>query len=280
MATGAEGGDPLYPGGGNCRPGHGQPRAGKPRVTVHRVSTQSGTGRSAGIAAPRAAARPVVRRPSQALVCAWYTRHAAALAQLDRPDSALQRQRAAAHVAPLHHLLGASPDYRLALDGCTERPHRRPGWDWDPLAELAHVHAGLLTVHPGDPVPLHDHPGSRGVQMVVAGRIRVTQYRRERPPGATGDTYILHPLARFDLRRGEAAFFTPVADVHGLAARGERCVILNLLLDPYPAGSRGWYFPHADRPADTPLLATRWHPAFPALRRVSGDDAHMTGAET
>lgn len=248
-------------------------------MTVHRVSTQSATNESAGIVIPRAAAHPVVRRPSQALVSAWYTRHAAALAQLDRPESAVQRQRAAAHVAPLHHLLGASPDYRLALDGCTERPHRRPGWDWDPLADLANIHAGLLTVHPGDPVPLHDHPGSRGVQLVVAGRIRMIQYRRERPPGTAEDTYILHPLARFDLQRGEAAFFTPAADVHGLTAHGERCVILNLLLDPYPAGSRGWYFPHTDRPADTMLLATRWRLAFLALRRMTGDGAGMTGAD-
>lgn len=253
---------------------------GNPSVTVHRVSTQSATNESAGMVMPRAAAHPEVKHPSQALVSAWYTRHAAALAQLDRPDSAVQRQRAAAHVAPLHHLLGASSDYRLALDGCTERPHRRPGWDWDPLAELAHIHAGLLTVHPDDPVPLHDHPGSRGVQLVVAGRIRVTQYRRERPPGAAEDTYILHPLARFDLRRGEAAFFTPAADVHGLTAHGERCVILNLLLDPYSAGSRGWYFPHADRPADTMLLATRWCLASGAPRRLTGNGAGMTGTDT
>jgi hypothetical protein len=161
-------------------------------------------------------------------------------------------------VAPLHHLLCASPDYRRALNDCSDRPHRQPGWDWDALAELPHIHAGLLTVHPDDPIPLHDHPGSRGVQLVVAGRLRVTQYRRERPSDATEDTYLLHPLGRFELHPGEATFFTPAADVHGLAAHGRQCVILNLLLDPYPAASRGWYLPHSDDPAAKVLLATRW----------------------
>lgn len=193
----------------------------------------------------------------QSVAASWSGEHLSTLGRLDDPASEHQRRQATGCMETLHRLLSDCDEYRDAVATCKAGPLRHCGGTWILLVELPRLHIGLLTLERDDPVPVHDHSRTSGAQLLLAGRLAIRQFQRERPAGAAPDMFLLTPVGRWTLDPGDALFFTSSADVHEMHALSERSVTLHVQLDPERSAKRGWYFPHLGDIGGV-CLATRW----------------------
>ena len=63
----------------------------------------------------------------------------------------------------------SEPELQQAMTDCPAKHElNTPSW-WTTLYEDAHCHVALVAVYEGMAMPLHDHPGSQGVSVVLSG---------------------------------------------------------------------------------------------------------------
>lgn len=176
---------------------------------------------------------------------------------------ARELNRGIRHLAPYREAL-------LRAETC--QPSARPS-RFQPLVEAPGLRLGFLTLFRFSRVPIHDHPGAQGVQVVLTGRARVQQYEQladERPRGR---------LARLERRADrllgpdQGAAYTPKRlNIHELQASTPRCVLLNLVVRPPEPERRTWYFA-VDAFGSGPLgLYARVRPGAPPKRAANAED--------
>jgi len=109
-----------------------------------------------------------------------------------------------------------------------------------------HLKVGLQAVQKGNPIPLHDHPGSAGVVLVLTGIVNF-QYAN-----VIGDQTNPGPvelqIARIRNRQpGQVCWFhAEDRNIHRVEAKTDRAVILVAHLRQHEDGPRHMYFPVSD----------------------------------
>lgn len=146
----------------------------------------------------------------------------------------------------MHKLLLSSTTYRNLVNSAFNNLVRTKYWGWRSIHEDALGKVGLFSMYKDSPVPLHDHPGTCGVMMVVDGEVEVERYRLtevSRKKEASGlvemescDRKLLKPfeITWFDETEG---------NIHGFETKTEQCVMLKVQIPAMVSGSRSWYFP-------------------------------------
>lgn len=123
-------------------------------------------------------------------------------------------------------------------------------------------------------IPLHDHPGSRGGQVVLSGAVRLRQFDPDPVERSEGSRLaVLRLLSDRVLGEGGTGVYTETqGNVHDLEAMSPVCVLLNLVLAPFPVHTRSWYFPvsplrqHGVRIVTTKVGGSGRHPAGRAVK--------------
>ncbi len=158
-----------------------------------------------------------------------------------------------------HQLMESVPAYGELLEICSSRPVSRENpWLWYPLQEGEWARVGLLTVTADHPLPLHDHPGSSGLLLVLSGEVRVRQFDIAGVVWQRSRVGLQHrsdcSLAKYEI----SAFRAYCGNIHGIEALSERAILLDLLLHPCHDAMRSWYFPRLDMgPSISPIIADR-----------------------
>lgn len=145
----------------------------------------------------------------------------------------------------MHSLLMSTASYRELVNSSYRRLTRTKYWGWKPVYEDDLGKAGLFSIYRSAEVPLHDHPGTHGVLMVVEGELEVErftlkeQYRQTNESGMVElDRYDYQTLKPFDI-----TWFGPEeGNLHRMQAISEQCVLLQVHL-PKSDSDRSWYFP-------------------------------------
>jgi len=137
---------------------------------------------------------------------------------------------------------------------CSDHP-----WGWVPMLDTPDVLVGTLTVFHDQPIPLHDHPGSTGLLLVLRGEVQIASYQpADTPDHAPRSPLALVQTAHDILAPGQFAHFGPSENnIHGMQAIDDDCVLLDVLFAPYPLHRRAFYFPVSDALADGTLYVSR-----------------------
>ena len=108
------------------------------------------------------------------------------------------------------------------------------------------IKVGLQAVHQGNPIPLHDHPGSAGVVLVLSG-IANFQYANVNGNHA-GRGPVELQVARIRNRLpGQVCWFhAEDRNIHRVEAKTENTIILVAHLRQGDGGPRHMYFPASD----------------------------------
>ncbi|MET0103822.1 MAG: hypothetical protein ABW072_01610 [Sedimenticola sp.] len=116
-------------------------------------------------------------------------------------------------------------------------------WQYLPLYSSGIFRAGLLTTFRDTPVPLHDHPGGTGIQLLLKGRLEASVYSARRTQSANGRLLILSHKHQALLGPGDHTLFTARHNIHGLSSISSRSVLLSLRFKPEQAREKTFYFP-------------------------------------
>lgn len=115
---------------------------------------------------------------------------------------------------------------------------------WSTLHQDEGTKAGLLCIDRNSPVPMHDHPGSAGVQMLLCGEVSLEQFNPESTNERSVRAVKLRRHRCATLHPGNISYFTATAgNIHHLHSRTRRSILLCLLIRPYQEAQRAWYFP-------------------------------------
>ncbi len=127
-----------------------------------------------------------------------------------------------------------------------------------PLVATESHRLSLLGIHPGKPIPLHDHPNAWGAQMILAGRAFVRQL--DAGPEALDRSTLTYLQAVSEREYGveDISTVTPGArNIHGLAATKGNAVLLSVQHRPGSGAGQSWFFPVDPLHPDEPLLLCR-----------------------
>ena len=165
------------------------------------------------------------------------------------------------------------PAYRRALlQAETCQPSTRPS-RFQPLVETKRLRLGLLTLFRFSRVPIHDHPGAYGAQIVLVGRARVQQYDRLADQGPRSRLARLERRADRVLGANQGAAYTPKRlNIHELQASTPRCVVLTLMVHRPTPERRTWYFAVDAFGSGPRGLYARVRPGVPPEGNTSPDD--------
>jgi len=141
------------------------------------------------------------------------------------------------------HLLDAA---RCGLPHSPEERALSPQpWGWRPLLESPDIVVGALTVFADHDIPLHDHPGSSGLLLVLNGRVKVTSYKLVGSTDAQAQPPLeLEKTSQNVLMPGDQWHFGPRQNnIHALHALDDECKIFDVLFSPYQLQQRSFFMP-------------------------------------
>jgi len=160
----------------------------------------------------------------------------------------------------MHKLLLSSSRYRNLTNCSFRRLSRTKYWGWKSILEDALGKIGLFSVYKNAPVPLHDHPNSHGVLLVIDGEVEVeryslkSQYRDKDESGLVElDVCERRTLKPFDI----TWFAEQEGNIHALQAKTEQCVMLKVQLPNMISSGRSWYFPTLGTTGEDSIHARR-----------------------
>ena len=145
----------------------------------------------------------------------------------------------------IHSELRNRRQYLIAVESASRFiPNSSRHWGWSILLDTPALRIGLISLHRSHPIPLHDHPGTHGVLKVISGSLRVQQYQLLPGSGHHHSIVSLQRISDSVLKKSECSTFSPSCqDIHALEADGCRCLLLDILLNPYKPEERSWYYP-------------------------------------
>ncbi|MET0118351.1 MAG: hypothetical protein ABW090_13070 [Sedimenticola sp.] len=116
-------------------------------------------------------------------------------------------------------------------------------WHYLQLYSSGIFRAGLLTTFRDTPVPLHDHPGGTGIQLLLKGRLEASVYSARRTQSANGRLVMLSHQDHARLGPGDHTLFTARHNIHDLSSISSRSVLLSLQFKPEQAREKTFYYP-------------------------------------
>jgi len=139
------------------------------------------------------------------------------------------------------------------------KPETNQPWGWVPFLECADVKVGVLTVFRNCDIPLHDHPGSTGLLIVLRGRVRIESYQMAIDADLHGTQPLeLEQTGDVELAEGQSNHFGPSENnIHSLQAIDDDCVLFDVLFCPYQPALRSYYLPVTEKSATGSLYVTR-----------------------
>jgi len=146
----------------------------------------------------------------------------------------------------MHKLLLSSSMYRNLANCSFNSLVRTKYWGWRSIHEDELGKVGLFSMYKDSPVPLHDHPGTCGVMMVLDGEAEVERYNlmETHQDNATSGLTELKSCDRKLLKPYEITWFDETeGNIHGFEAKTDQCVLLKVQIPTVVKGSRSWYFP-------------------------------------
>lgn len=115
------------------------------------------------------------------------------------------------------------------------------GWNFNEFHRSQLLSMGRLSFTNQDQLPVHDHPGSTGLLLVLDGVLTVKQYEVEDQGVRAARVKQVNELS---LGAGDFNIFTPEqGNIHMLVAQSESCQVLDIVLSPYKEEERTWYMP-------------------------------------
>jgi hypothetical protein len=158
-----------------------------------------------------------------------------------------------AHSAPLFlggQASGLLRHARAALERGRWSVDLPPGdatWGWRTLLQRSDVRIGLMAAHGPARVPVHDHPGSRTVLLVVSGKIRVRSYDLAGAVGQ-GPLVRLRSLGCREWGPGEMSVAgASRGNIHSVEALTPGVLLLDFSYPPYDDAKRSWYLAPSER---------------------------------
>lgn len=122
--------------------------------------------------------------------------------------------------------------------------HADCGWSWTGLIDNEYLRVGLLSLNEESTIPIHDHPGSSGLLLILEGHLRVQEYQCHAASMTQSQRRIveMERVNRQLFGPGEyGAFSSTQGNIHSLQSFDRPCLILGLLLSPYRNEDRTWY---------------------------------------
>lgn len=117
-------------------------------------------------------------------------------------------------------------------------------WGWNSLLETEQINAGLLTVYPDSSIPMHDHPGSTGLLVVLKGHVILRQYKVMEQSKSNKNRLHLKRTSVSSIGENAFSVFGPEeGNIHSLEADQEPCVLFDLMFSPYKPEDRSWFLP-------------------------------------
>jgi hypothetical protein len=159
----------------------------------------------------------------------------------DAEQAMAQELRQATHW--LYNALVEEPNFRNRFLLCPEREDcDAPTWS-QTLYESKSIRAGLLSVYRDTPVPLHDHPGSIGVTLVLSGVAKV-EYATIVDSANTQGLATLELIRVRERLPGQVCwFFEHDRNIHGIEAITASALLLVMHLPNIDAEKQNLYFP-------------------------------------
>ena len=149
-------------------------------------------------------------------------------------------------VRAMHGDLERFSEYQNAMKiALAARPSFAEPWVWRPLLETEALRIGFLVLYRYGRMPLHDHPGASGAQLVIKGGVRIQQFQHQSGPEAYGGLRILELVLDREFREGEVASYkADTGNIHGLEAMQPSAVLFTVTVPPpYRGKERAWYYP-------------------------------------
>ena len=142
-------------------------------------------------------------------------------------------------------------------------PSSQP-WGWQPALEGPELSMGTLTVFQHEDIPLHDHPGSIGLLIVLQGKVKVCSYRLAEEPGQYQPSPLeLEQTGAVELVPGEYVHFGPGENnIHSLQAIDGDCVLFDILFYPYQLQQRSFYMPVTPQTSTGSVYVSRLNKFF------------------
>lgn len=151
-------------------------------------------------------------------------------------------------VHAMYNQLVDNEAFREAFRNCPE-PHllKAPSWS-STLYEDQHLHVGLLSVYRGRDIPLHDHPDSYGVTLVLSG---IAQIRYANVVERIYD----NNLVKLEIGRSRERmpgqvcwFFEDDRNLHSIEATTATAQLLVMHFPPVAQDKQAFYFPIDNKP--------------------------------
>lgn len=150
----------------------------------------------------------------------------------------------------------------------TENTRGQP-WGWNPGIESPDISVGTLTVLKGNDIPLHDHPDSTGLLLVLNGSVQIKSFRIFGSPGAREQQPMeLELTDEVLLEVGEYGHFGPgTNNIHSLHAIDSDCRLYDVLFSPYTLHQRSFFMPIVPENGSNNIFVTR-------LNKLRNKSAH------
>lgn len=117
-------------------------------------------------------------------------------------------------------------------------------WGWQPALASPDLSVGTLTVWRNSDIPLHDHPGSTGLLLVLEGKVRVRSYKLTDELDSNSAPLELELTGDKIISAGEYWQFGPYQhNIHSLQSVDGDCRIFDVLFSPYQLQQRSFFMP-------------------------------------
>lgn len=205
---------------------------------------------------------PALETPDTALRGVWKD-FIGCIAGIDKGNYSSQLEMASVlnhNLVLMHTLLMSTSIYRGCVNSSFRRMARNKYWGWKSVYEDKLGKAGLFSIYHNAPMPLHDHPGSRGAIMVIDGEVEVERFNQIET-SRYHDASAVVELQRCDrvrLKPFDITWFgSAEGNIQSMLALSDRCVMLKVQLITDKAGDRSWYFPTNTVDHDEEIVTAR-----------------------
>jgi len=167
-------------------------------------------------------------------------------------DYRQDRETALAHlVAEMYPALLMDSKLQQAMALCPAAgTQTSPSW-WHNLHEDRASQISFISVYQGQAMPLHDHPGSRGLSVVLSGRARIRYADIVQLDQASGIVEIVMVDSQVCAEQEVSSFDTDYNNIHSVEAMSPCVQVLVVHTPPIKREEQAFYFP---------LLAKQWLP--------------------
>lgn len=145
----------------------------------------------------------------------------------------------------LHEVISSTDIFKMALRNAELSNVHDHHWFSQPIVNHEAMHVSLLTTYIGQPIPLHDHPKSNGIVLVLSGKIQIRRYNLAQNLKGRQGNVALEGISDRIFSMGEVDTYTEQSgNIHGIRAMTPKCHFLEVHIPPKDKNSsRSWYLP-------------------------------------